>query len=579
VLAVAVLATAAFSAVGRAFYADFHLPQGTGMTRIVPEEATFVLMFCAFGSAAVLGFAGALGTGTEGRLRTLLRAAASRPAAAAAVLGALALLASLAVSRLVLHGAAVTDDEHTYRFIAQTLRTGSLTAPSPRTDLPFFREQFVVLTPEVRYGKYPVGFPLLLALGQALGMEAWVVPALTGVVVVLVYVVGRTLFGARVALAASALTAASPQIVLTGGTLLSQPASAACLLGAVAALVCAERAWRDTGAAARAPLAVAGALLGAGAFVRPLPGVLFVAAAGLHLLWQRGLRPWRGTLATALAFGVPAAALTSLLLVQNAAQSGDVLTSGYQTFHGTGAGSAGLLPLVGGHLADLAMSVAAGLLRLVVWAFGWPFAPLLALLAWRADRAGLLWVLLAADLAYRVISPKAGVSPTGPVYLYEAVPLLALLAAAGAARLARDAPGRLKPATLLLAGAIVSVSMFLPGRLADLALMGMAQRTPFLLLERKGVRRALVFQSAVVPWQTGLSWAYYPPHNAPSLDDDVLFLHVDGPAELPAARELWRRRFPDRSAWWFDYAADGPRLVPLDEALAESAAVSPAPPS
>src|SRR5204863_5984899 len=124
-------------------------------------------------------------------------------------------------------------------------------------------------------------------------------------------------------------------------------------------------------------LAAAGALIGWGIFVRPLPGVLFAAAALLHLLWQRRTtRPWSTVIGAAAAFGLPAAGGVALILLQNRAQSGDFLTSGYQTFHAMGEGKAGILAFLGGGMADIAMSLVSGLARLLVWAFGWPLAPL-----------------------------------------------------------------------------------------------------------------------------------------------------------------------------------------------------------
>src|SRR4029077_95908 len=106
-------------------------------------------------------------------------------------------LASWGVSRFVLGHAVITDDEHVYRFIAQTLRTGSFVAPSPKEDLVFFQEQFVVLDESVRYGKYPIGHPLLLALGQAVGAEGFVLPAITALLALALARLGRTLFGAE----------------------------------------------------------------------------------------------------------------------------------------------------------------------------------------------------------------------------------------------------------------------------------------------------------------------------------------------------------------------------------------------
>jgi hypothetical protein len=569
-LAIGVLSIVSYAAVGRGYYDGFRMPQGTGMNYPVVEELAYTSLFLVFGTLAVIGLAGALeATAWLDGLAALVRRAAARPAPAVGALALAAGLASGAIGAFVLGHAVVTDDEHTYRFIAQTLRTGALTAPSPGTDLDFFREQFVVLTADARYGKYPIGHPLLLAAGLAIGAESWVGPALTAMVVALVYAVGAMLFDRRAGLVAALLVATSPQVILTGATYLSQPAATVFLLAGMAALVAADR---REGKAALGRLAVAGALLGYAVFVRPLPGVLFAAVAGLAVLWRaRTVRPVSRRVAAVAAFGVPLALGCALILVQNRLQAGAFLTSGYQAFHATGAGLGGVSVFLEGDLALRAMSLVAGGLRLGIWAFGWPFAPLLALAALRAPRTGLLWALVGAAVAYRLLAPKTGVSATGPVYLYDVVPVLALLSAEGAITLARSDWGRRRVAALLVAGALVSGSMFVPDRLADLYSMGLAQRTPQLLLDGQGVRHAVVFQSAVVPWWTRRSWAYYPRCNSPALDDDVLFLHVRGPEELPAAREVWRRRFPDRSAWLFEYDEGVPRLIVLDQALREAA--------
>jgi hypothetical protein len=337
----------------------------------------------------------------------------------------------------------------------------------------------------------------------------------------------------------------------------------------LAALVAAEERAPDGGTAL---LVLAGAALAYGIVVRPLPGVLFTTVAGARVCWQgRRLRPRVRLVRSLLAFGFPVALGVAVLLVQNRLQSGGALTSGYHTYHAVGEGAASIAGFLGGDLASRAMSVLSALMRLDAWAFGWPLGPWLALAALRVPRTGLLWSMIAAALSYRILSPKAGVSPTGPVYLYEIVPLVALLSAVGAARLAR-AVGRTRVAAVLVAGLVVSATMFVPGRLADLHSMGLAQRTPELMLERSGIHQAVVFHDGVVPWWTRSSWAYYPRCNSPQLDDDVLYLHSDVQRDLEEARSFWRRRFPGRSAWVFQYMDGRPRLLPLEQAVAEARA-------
>jgi hypothetical protein len=183
--------------------------------------------------------------------------------------------------------------------------------------------------------------------------------------------------------------------------------------------------------------------------------------------------------------------------------------------------------------------------------------------------------MVLASLAYRLITPKVGVGATGPIYFFEVVPLLCVLAADGALRMVRAFPRPILSAgslaALLVAAEVASVTLFLPSRLADLRRMGSAQNRVNEMIRDQGIGHALVFHEAVVPWWTRASWAYYPRINSPGLDDDVLFMllqRANGPGENV---EFWKRRYPDRSAWYFGYFDGGPMLVPL-EAFVRSAA-------
>lgn len=562
------VAIASFHAVGRLYYGEFRVPQGWGMDFLLPPELTHYALFFAFGLAAAgLLTVALLATRVPAAARSLTRAAARRPATVAATAAALVTLACLLLATDVLRGGVLTDDENVYRFIAQTLRTGALTAPSPGTDLEFFTEQFVVVTGHSRYGKYPIGFPLLLAAGQALHMERAVVPVLTGLSALLLAWMARKEFSPAVIVLALALFVLSPQVLITGASLLSQPASAVCLLGALGCLLALGRDDGHTEAYA----AAAGALLGYGILVRPLPGALF---AGVAIAWLAA-GPWLGfrralAVRTWMALLVPLACGPALQMWVNYRQSGHPLQSGYNTLHGP-------VIVLYGTFAQSAMSVASAVVRLNFWLFGWPLSLVICLFARRTPATLLLWGMVAAEFAYRLIAPKAGVGTAGPLYFYEVVPILCLVTADGAARLvgraerrAGDAvPWPAVPADVLaaalLSATIVSLSLFLPFKLADVARVGDSQQAVFRVLRANNVHHALVFHRGVVPPSTGLSWAYYPPPNSPRLDDDALFVLLQiAPERIASNVEFWSRRFPDRQAWVFDWDPQrGPVLAPL----------------
>lgn len=558
--AVAALAVLGYRAIGEMYYRGYAFPQGGGMGFLLPDELAFIAVYVSMGGVAAGALAFAFwSSGLGRRAISLVRWLAERPRAVAIGVALAVTVAAWIIGALVLGHAVTTDDEHVYQFIAQTLRTGHLTAPSPGHDLAFYREQFVVLTPTVRFGKYPIGFPLLLALGQALGREEFVVPLITGLLALTLAWLVRRSYGKAVSVVALALFAISPQVLTTGASYLSQPAASLFLLLGVAAMLEAERAPRP------APwLLLAGAALGYGAIVRPLPGALFAAAAALYEL-VHGTRPrWRGLVALA----TPLALAAGALLLINRIQSGGALTSGYQAFHKTGEGATGLLGLLGGGLGERSMSLFSNLYRLNVWLFGWPLSLIALPFAPRRRESTLLWLMIAAELAYRLISAKAGAGGTGPAYLFEIVPLLCLLSADGMVRLAREGWRELAPmpewvASLAVASTVVGAIGFVPARMDDLWRMGTAQRTAPALIAERGLHHALVFHDGIVPDWLLASWAYYPRCNSPALDDDVLYILYQ-PRDPASNLEFWRRRYPDRSAWFFDWPKDGePALVEL----------------
>ena len=248
-----------------------------------------------------------------------------------------------------------------------------------------------------------------------------------------------------------------------------------------------------------------------------------------------------------------------------------------------GQGPAAILVTTSATFAMRAMSLAGSLIRLNFWLLGWPVSILLCLLAGRTRTTGLLWGMVAASLVYRVVTPKVGVGGTGPIYFFEVVPLLCVLTADGALRLARGFPRQMLSAgslaALLLASTIVSVTLFLPSRLADLRRMGAAQNLVTDMIRERGIGHALVFHEGIVPWWMRQSWAYYPRINSPALDDDVLFVLLQRSAGLQENVEFWKRRYPDRGAWYFGYSEGGPMLVPLESVVRGVARQRPATPA
>ncbi len=571
----ALLAGWSFHAVGDHFYARFWIPQGLGVHLVLIHELAHIALFTLFGLVTFAALSRALdGLGPGGAGWQRLRRIAHRGSAGVVPAALLISVVGWAIGRFVLEGAVLLDDEHVYRFIAQTLGDGSLRAPSPGGDLGFYREPYVVLTESARYGKYPIGHPLLLALGGLLDAERLVVPVVSALCALPLYAAGARAVGRPRAALAVALFALSPQLLLTSATLLSQPASALALLSGVACLFAAEGSRR-----AASWLFAAAAAFGFGVLVRPLPGALFVVVALVYVATVH--RPWgrrpRAAWRPLLAFALPLFCGAALLAAINRFQNGDALTTGYEASDLPGLGLAALF--APSSLEAYALSIAGHLLRQNVWLFGWPLSLALCLFARRTPRTALIWGLIGAAWTYRLLAPKAGVAATGPLYLFETLPLLALLSADGLGELvargrlgADPAVARRRALSLLVAATTVGVGLFLPTKLLNLRRMAEAQLVLPRMLEARGIHNALVFHQQSVPQETRLSWAFNPRINSPRLDDDVLFVrYLGGRDDTDLNLDFWRRRHPDRSAWYFTWNDRDPRLVRLESFAARVA--------
>ncbi len=208
-----------------------------------------------------------------------------------------------------------SGDEYAYLYQAATMAEGRLTNPLP--DAPDFFATFYIAHDEGRaYGTFPIGWPLLLAAAMRAGVPTVVVNPLLGVLtLVLVFLVGRELYGPRVGGLAMALTAICPFFVLNAASYFSHTFCGCLLLGA---------AFTAALAARRHPaFALAtGFLIGWAGLARYLTSA--VAGAAI-LVWL--LRNGRGRRTTLVALSAAGAVPWVLLLAwYNAALTGSPWT-------------------------------------------------------------------------------------------------------------------------------------------------------------------------------------------------------------------------------------------------------------
>ena len=188
----------------------------------------------------------------------------------ALLISILGVVAAGVINARVFDGIPHIEDEMAYVWQAQAIAGGHIKLESPPCPSCFL-VPFVVDWNGYRFGKYPLAWPVLLAIGIKLGIRQWVNPLLGGLGIWLTYRLGQKLAGRWVGALAAFLTLTSPFFLINSSILLSHPWSLVLSLAFVLA-------WLDTfGFRGQKP---------------NLPPALTVVTAGLCLGAQALTRPW-----------------------------------------------------------------------------------------------------------------------------------------------------------------------------------------------------------------------------------------------------------------------------------------------
>jgi 4-amino-4-deoxy-L-arabinose transferase-like glycosyltransferase len=468
------------------------------------------------------------------------------------------------------------EDEMAYVWQAQAIAGGHLTLPSP-PDTKSFLVPFVIDYQGQRFGKYPLGWPATLALGEFFGFRHLVNPLLAGFAVWLTYLLGKRLFGETVGLLAAGLTLTSPFFLLNSGSLLSHPLGLVLSTMFVLAWLDAfcnkdpARPWLATFAAA--------ASIGLLVLTRPLTAVSIALPFGLHgvYLLLRGDWPTRRRLIT---LGAIVLLLSSLHFLWQYAVTGDSLLNPYTLWwpydkigFGPGYGHS-----EDGHTLYQAWintrySIYVGRYDLFGWLnYSWIFLPV-GLVALLRDRnwPALLPISVLPSLFLLYMAYWIGSSLYGPRYYYEALYSLTLLSAAGIALLAGwpTRPGAPFPnytgwrrvrslgvtaiVALLLA---TNLLFYTPARLAGMSGLYGVQRShlaPFLTPESQKLTPALIIVHTRSKW---IEYGTLLELQTPFLDTPFIFVISRGAnADAKVADS-----FPDRNVFHY-YPVDDPYLL------------------
>ena len=471
--------------------------------------------------------------------------------------------ASLLTRFLILHSF-MTDDEFVYAFQAQTYLAGRVWNPAPPLG-DVLTPHFVGLAAGKWFGMYPPGWPMVLALFEALGLpaEAAIVVLIVAAVALLAALV-RGKGDAALAILAVAAFAAAPFTIFNGGALYSHFACAVFILLAALAT--------DRALASRSLLwaVIGGAALGMVGVSRNLSAIAVGAPIGIALL----LSPHRIKLIAGFALGC--APFGVALLWYQKALTGSPFKSPYW-----------LAGRTVDHLYFDPPSVLKGLRlsveRLMELSF-WTSPVLLLLLGGallikaRARKLGFIdFIFPAAVIAY-IFYPMSPVYQYGPRYLFEFWPLALVTIVSGFALATAQWQAYARALLLISCAYGIVLWPFVGREYHRFSHQNLAMEDQ---INAKGLDRAVICirgDSNIERSRPSESLA----RNDINASGSILEARCDltTPAALAAA-------FPDRSIWTYDAndrltLASPPRAAtisapaprPIDEAVAENGIVA-----
>lgn len=364
----------------------------------------------------------------------------TRPAAASFVprfkslwpLCLIALIVLAPVSWRISRGVMISD-ESSYRHEARILGSGRLFAAAPpgAADRPVDAPEPIRFTHEIVwrkgwYSKYPIGWPLVLAIPEKLSLGWLATPALGALLLWIAGAVAKEVYGPAIPFVAIALTALSPYFLANSVGRMSHALAA--VIVSFATLACLEGIrLRRLGR-----FIVMFGLLIFGFHVRPFTTMVAAVVLGLSALW--GVRKDRSLLIRVGAAGFGAAIVSvASVLVYNWVFTGNPYISPYALQRGT------LIPAeIGASFSTIASNLVAqwrfAAQSTLIYAF--PFVFLLAgygfwITRKQSSGARILATLFAAMVLGHLVQFESSSSVLGERYWYEAYFCITVLAARG----------------------------------------------------------------------------------------------------------------------------------------------------
>lgn len=473
----------------------------------------------------------------------------------------IAILVTYYVTVRYFEGIPHLEDEIAYVWQARAIAEGKLTVPSPPQPGSFL-VPFVIDHNGLRFGKYPLGWPVVLAIGVRLGIRPLVNPLLAALGVWLTYRLGKKAFGETIGIIAAILTLTSPFFLINSGTLLSH--SFGLVLSTAFALAWINSFGVRDGLPRALPTVVAGLSLGVLILTRPFTALAVAFPFAIHGFYLLVRSDWN-TRRHVLLVGGLALGVGAITFLWQYAVTGNALLNPYTLwwpYDKVGFGK-GFGLTEGGHNLHLArintrFSLQVGYSDLFGWLrFSWIFLPfgLIASLL-RRNWKGILIAAVFPSLVIFYLAYWVGAWVFGPRYYYEGLFSLTIISGVGIAWLAGwpISPNEIWPryegwkrfrplavlalCTLMIAGNLV---FYTPQRLENLfGLYGMerANLYPFFTEEARELTPAVI----VVHPKNWMEYGVLLDLQSPTLDSPFIFIFNGNEKVVQALRSDFPKR-------------------------------------
>jgi hypothetical protein len=482
----------------------------------------------------------------------------------ALVISLLAIFITAWISYNIFQGIPHLEDEFAYVWQAKAITQGKLTIPSP-PEYKSFLVPFVVDYEGQRFGKYPIGWPIMLSLGERIRLPWLVNPFLAGLAVWLTFRLCSKLINENAGVLAAALTATSPFFLMNSGSLLSH--SWGLVLSTVFAISWLDSIEKQRKVPEWIPPVVAGLTMGLLALTRPFTALGVAIPFGVHGIISL-IHGAPNTRKRIIAIGIVALVIGSLHFVWQYAATGDPFLNPYTLWWEYD--KIGFGPGIGvteqGHTLRIAwdnlkITMNSAYSDLFGWfKISWLFIPF-GLWSLRENRKSWVIISVAPALIVLYLGYWIGAWALGPRYYFESLYSLTILTSAGIFWLAgwKLKPGddicrgynlkQLRPTVVIIMVALLvgsNLAFYTPHRIGGMrGLYGTSrgQLEPFLKSGEGVVTPALV----IVDTDEWRKYAGLLELASPTLDSPWIFIWNRGPKSTARVIEA----FPDRQVYYY----------------------------